>query len=98
MPTYFMKLQHFDPSPLIEKMRKKHELKIVSNAIVKMFPNESICAKDMTVAMERVEYYSQEVYTIRYKGIVVMRRFIEDIFTTKYRYESPLFDQQSTNQ
>lgn len=95
------RLATFDPTKVIERMRKKHEIKIVSMVICKLFPDEKIDGDMLTVAMERIKFHSLDVYTIRYKGEVVLRRYVNDLMGWQFRYESPIFsnsDKQGINQ
>ena len=78
-----------------ESMRKKileYGFNVATLAFCKLFPYEVIQTDQIQVAYETVEHYINPVYTIRYKEKILCRRYQEDIFGLKFRFESPIFE------
>lgn len=83
--------QCVDTFKVVEKYIRNHEAKIISRAFIKLFPNEELDKALLTFRQEPVKNYSILVFTARYKGEILYRRFQGDIAGYEWRYESPIY-------
>lgn len=81
-----------DLRPLLTKTKDAYELQIISQAIKMVAPGEEFESDALVVNYEEVKGFSMDVYTVRYRGEIIMRRFPADMFGIMYHYESPIFD------
>lgn len=81
-----------DLRPLLTKAMDAYELRIVTQAIEKAAPGEEFDADALVVSQDKIKGYVVPVYTVRYRGEIIMRRFPTDLLGTKYHYESPIFN------
>lgn len=81
-----------DMQPSVIKKVVSHGYKVAGLALQKLFPGEEILKEELIIGYERVEHYTSPVYTIRYKGEILCRRFSEDLLGFRYRFESPIFE------
>lgn len=86
--------QELDLYSIVSKAIFTYEDKIVWLAISKLFPNDKLDPKQIQVSMEKVKNYSVAVKTIRYRGRILLQKFPMDFSGMKYRYESPIYDNQ----
>ena len=85
-------LQMVDMQPSVIKNVVRHGYEIAGLALQKLFPGEVIFVEELTTGYETVKYHSEPVYTIRYKGKILCRRYSDDLLGVKYRFESPIFE------
>lgn len=83
--------EKLDLTGIVEKQRIRYEAKILT-AVLEHFNITGYDAKHLSADRERVKNYSAGVYTLRYKGILIFRRFQTDISGLQFRYESPIFN------
>ncbi len=76
-----------DYSESIREKIVEYGFNVATLAFCKLFQKDQI-----QVAYETVEHYTSPVYTIRYKGKILCRRYHEDIWGLRYRFESPIFE------
>lgn len=81
-----------DLRPLLTKTKDAYELRIISQAIEMVAPGEEFEKDALVINYEEVKGYSVDVYTVRYRGEIILRRFWADMFGTMYHYESPIFN------
>ncbi|HBX45540.1 hypothetical protein [Limibacterium fermenti] len=81
-----------DFSSLIENARCKNELKILEAAIKYHGITGDIKDEDIAAKYEHVRHYGVGIYTLRYQGKLLFRRFRQDMEGIKFRYESPIFN------
>ncbi len=84
--------QIMDYSKTVQEKIVEDGFKVATFAFGKLFPDEIIQKDQIQVAYEKVEHYLSPIYTIRYKGKILCRRYREDIFGLKFRFESPIFE------
>ncbi|WP_377084703.1 hypothetical protein [Riemerella anatipestifer] len=81
-----MKTERIDLTLLIENKVKRKALKLVIKWLsvkgIKKLEKEKI-----SISYEKVPNYSISIYTIRYEGDLVLRRYSEDLEGLKYRFE-----------
>ncbi|AGC39498.1 hypothetical protein [Riemerella anatipestifer] len=81
-----MKTERIDLTLLIENKVKRKALKLVMKWLsvkgIKKLEKEKI-----SISYEKVPNYSISIYTIRYEGDLVLRRYSEDLEGLKYRFE-----------
>lgn len=80
-----------DLRPLLTKTKDAYELRIISQAIEMVAPGEEFESDALVIDYEEVKGYSVTVYTVRYRGEIILRRFPVDMLGTMYHYESPIF-------
>lgn len=81
-----------DLRPFLQMKMDAYELRIITEAIKKCHPGEQFESSDLVVGREEVKGCTVDVYTVRYKGEIMMRRFPTDLLGTKFHYESPIFN------
>ena len=81
-----------DLRPLLTRAMDAYELRVISQAIEKAAPGEEFDAHALVISRDEVKGYTTDIYTVRYRGEIIMRRFPADMLGTKYRYESPIFN------
>lgn len=74
-----------------------HTNKIAVQAFLQLFPGEKMNTDYVQQGFEYVKNYTIPIYTLRYKGTILCRRYIDDVYGLKYRFESPIFENQSQN-
>lgn len=90
-----MKLrEELDFTNIVEKQRIRHEAKILT-AVLEHLSITEFDGKYLSTDKERVKNYSVGIYTLRYKGTLIFRRFPMDISGLKFRYEAPIFNNVS---
>lgn len=72
--------------------RDRRTINIVAKAFNKLFPGEELKKEDLSIEYETVNNWHMSVYTVRYKGEILCRRFNTDMLGLKYEYESPIFE------
>lgn len=82
-----------DLTPVVIRALNKRTIDIVTKAFDKLFPGEEFRKEDMGIEYEKVDNWSMPIYTVRYKGRILCRRFSIDMFGLKYEYESPIFEE-----
>lgn len=85
-------LPDLDLRPLLTKAMDAYELRIISQAIEKAAPGEEFDADALVISCDEVKGCVTDIYTVRYKGEIIMRRFPADLLGTKFHYESPIFN------
>lgn len=81
-----------DLMPVINKAVNRYESKLGSEALRMLYPQGvKIMKEKVTQEAEFVKNYSVKVWTVRYDGKLLFRRFRDDLIGIKYRYESPVF-------
>ncbi len=83
-----------DLTKKMENARAEHEAKILG-AVLKHFNINDYGREHLTGAYENVEKYSIRAFTVRYKGVLMYRRFQTDLFNPQFRYEAPIFNNVS---
>ena len=78
--------------PLLDRAMNAYELRIITQAIEKVAPGEEFNSDALVVSRDKVTNYAVPVYTVRYRGEIIMRRTQADMLGTKYHYESPIFN------
>lgn len=78
--------------PMLERAMIAYELRIITQAIEKVAPGEEFNSDALVVSRDKVACYAVPVYTVRYKGEIIMRRFPAYLLGTKFHYESPIFN------
>lgn len=68
--------------------------KVFVKAFKKLFPNENFDENKATVDFEDVKNYSMRILTVRYKGVIIYRRFPLDMTGCNFRYESIIFNKK----
>lgn len=81
-----------DLRPLLTKTMNAYELRIIYQAIKAVAPGEEFERDALVVKYEEVEGYPVDVYTIRYRGEIILRRLPADLLGTRFHYESPVFN------
>lgn len=81
-----------DLRPLLTKAMDAYELRIISQAIEKAAPGEEFDADALVISRDEVKGCTTGIYTVRYRGEIIMRRFPADLLRTKFHYESPIFN------
>lgn len=84
--------RELDLGPVLERALVRYEQRIITAALLKLFPNEKFIKEEFSIRPETVSGYAAPVTTVRYKGEVLMRRFSTDFLGLKYRFESPIFE------
>lgn len=82
-----------DLRPLLTRAMEAYELRIITQAIEKAAPGEEFDAPALVISLDEIKGYVVPVYTVRYRGEIIMRRFPADLLGTKFHYESPIFNQ-----
>ena len=78
--------------PFLQMKMDAYELRIITGAIEKCYPGEQFESSDLVVGREDVKGSAVGIYTVRYKGEIMMRRFPADLLGMKFHYESPIFN------
>lgn len=87
--------KELDLTKRIDEIRYKHEVKIL-NAVLKHYNiTDDYDIEELTVHKEHVKNYSVGVITVRYKGLLMYRRFSNDFNELKFTYEAPIFNNVS---
>lgn len=81
-----------DLRPLLTRAMDAYELRVISQAIEKAAPGEEFDAHALIISRDEVKGYVTDIYTVRYKGEIIMRRFPANLLGTKFHYESPIFN------
>lgn len=81
-----------DLRPLLTRVMEAYELRIISQAIEKAANGEEFDAPALVISRDEVKGCTTDIYTVRYRGEIIMRRFPADMLGTKYHYESPIFN------
>ena len=80
-----------DLTPIVLRARGKRTVSIVVKALDLLFPGQELKKEDFSFEYETVDNWHMPVYTVRYKGQILCRRFNTDALGLKYEYESPIF-------
>lgn len=84
--------RELDLMPVINKAVNRYESKLGGEALRMLYPQGvKIMKEKVTQEAEFVKEYSIKVWTVRYDGKLLFRRFRDDLIGIKYRYESPVF-------
>ncbi len=90
-----MKLkQEIDLTTAMTNALAEHEAKIL-RAVVKHLNIKNYDVKELTAEYEDVKNFSRRIFTVRYKGELMYRRFPADIYGFLFRYEAPIFNNLS---
>lgn len=87
-----LQLQILDLKTDVIKKVLEHGYNVAGLAFLKLFPGEVMSTENLSTCYETVKYHSEPVYTIRYKGKILCRRYSDDLLGFKYRFESPIFE------
>ena len=79
-----------DLRPLLTRAMDAYELRIITQAIEKVAPGEEFDAEALVVS--HAKGYIMDVYTVRYRGEIILRRYPTDLLGIKFHYESPIFN------
>lgn len=85
-------VQELDLTSQINKIVMAHECKIINMALRKLFPCEDFNVENVNAQKERVRNYSMGIFTYRYKGVLLLRRFPLSMDGLQWKYESPIYD------
>lgn len=81
-----------DLRPLLARAMAAYELRIITQAIEKVAPGEEFDADALVISRDKVTGCIMDVYTVRYRGEIILRRFPADLLGIKFHYESPIFN------
>ncbi|MDY3547334.1 hypothetical protein PG291_01800 [Riemerella anatipestifer] len=80
-----MKTERIDLTLLIDNKIKRKTLKLVMKWL--SIKGKKLEQEKTSISYEKVPNYSISIYTIRYEGELVLRRYHEDLEGLKYRFE-----------
>lgn len=81
-----------DLRPLLTRAMDAYELRIITQAIEKVAPGEEFDADALVISRDKVIDCAIDVYTVRYSGEIIMRRYPTDLLGIKFHYDSPIFN------
>ena len=82
-----------DYRTLLKREMGKRGSKIMSRALCHYgYHLEKVDLEKIQVRMENVKNYSVPIFTVRYEGNLLFRRFPNGLSGLEFRYESPIFN------